>query len=595
MLSASFRASKLGRFLRVGARSVRTKFSRTSATVKYFREQPNALRGYIRHLWTLGFTDALRRTLKFIVRGGTRQTPVSEAARRKLLLRAHPNRPCIILTTFHCFYIAQAISAALSRVGITSKIIHECPIDGYSDDLHFIICPHTLIHLPRFYIAVQVEQAVNSCCFTSEYVSILKNSIAILDCSPANIKFLKVKGLSLSQIYYLPIDYFCGYKFELDLSGENYDVFLYGDVNNQRQQKFLRELKNHCRVRAINNSTALHDAELGRARLVVNIHDDLNDSLNTVRIRKYLSLHKLVISESAEDMEQHSNLIQLIDFVGIDDVSGMADRVRYWLDNEDLRQERISKNRFLLEKQAMEFDYFFYRFLLATDNIAFDDFWDQVGHKVKLPNDAICLTLPEYIDRSTEFNKDNHFGFTCFQGLRHTHSWLGCAMSYKLIIMLARQQRLPHLVICEDDVEFPADFAERWGDIQNHLNDKNLTWDIFSGLMADLNKNVNIIEAHVYRSQQFLTIDKLISMVFNVYNQRIFDAISQWDETNRDITTNTIDRYLENYGALRVLTTIPFLVAHKESQESTLWGIKNDEYTPQIIASSRLLKEKMGL
>ncbi|MGH8764073.1 MAG: glycosyltransferase family protein [Nitrosospira sp.] len=561
--------------------------------MKYFQEQPEVLRGYILYAQKLGVVETFRHAALFVIRGGPRHAPMSAAVKRKLLLRSNSEQPTVILTTPHCLYVALAISAALSRVGIKSQIIHERPIRGYSDDPYFVICPQMFAQLPRFYIALQMEQSVSSRWFTDEYLRMLENSLAILDYSTVNINFLSLKGLSPRQIYYLPIDHLADYGPEGSLE-ENYDVIFYGDVNNERRQRFLRELKKHCRVKIINNlfGTALHTA-LARARIIVNIHYYADALLETTRIWECLSLHKLVVSERSSDMDHHVNLMRLVEFVDIDDVSGMVERVRYWLQNDGLRQQRISENRLLLEKQANQFDYFFYRFLLATDNITFDDFWHHVGHKIKLPTDTICLTLPEYVKRTAEFNKDNHFGFSCFQGLRHTQSWLGCAMSYKLIIMLARQQRMPQVTICEDDVEFPPDFAARWQDIRDHLSDRDLNWDIFSGLMANLNRDVDIIETHVYQDHQFVTVDKLISMVFNVYNQRVFDTIAQWDETNHEITTNTIDRYLENHGAIKVLTTTPFLAGHKESQESTLWGIKNDEYTHLILASGQLLKEKM--
>ena len=252
-----------------------------------------------------------------------------------------------------------------------------------------------------------------------------------------------------------------------------------------------------------------------------------------------------------------------------------------------------AENRLLLKGQSNRFDYFFYRFLLATDNITFEEFWNQAGHKAELPSDTICLSLPEYVERATAFNEENRFGFSCFPGLRHTQSWIGCAMSYKLLIMLARQQGLRQITICEDDVEFPPDFEMRWRDIQECLNDPDITWDIFAGLIADLDKDIQVLATYKFGSQQFAVINKLMSMVFNVYSKRVYDAMAEWDENNHDVTTNTIDRYLERHGALNILTIDPFLVGHKESQQSTIWGVDNSHYTDLILASGRLLKEKI--
>jgi hypothetical protein len=334
-------------------------------------------------------------------------------------------------------------------------------------------------------------------------------------------------------------------------------------------------------------------ALLARARIVVNIHSNPDALLETTRIWECLSLNKLVVSERSSDMDQHRELLQLVDFVDIDDIAGMTERVRYWLDNDHLRRERIFQNTILLQQQPNQFEYFFYRFLLATDNITFEDFWYQAGQRTVLPSDTIFLTLPEYSERTAEFSKDNHLGFSGFPGLRHTESWIGCAMSYKLLMMLARQQRLKKIVICEDDVDFPANFDKRWQDIQCHLDDPSLRWDIFSGLMSDLDKNVHILEAHLYQGHQFVTTDKLMGMVFNVYSQHAFDIIAQWNPSNHDVTTNTIDRYLENYRAMKILTIYPFLVGHKDSQQSTIWGVENSYYNDLILTSSELLKEKI--
>ncbi|WP_143053019.1 glycosyltransferase [Nitrosovibrio tenuis] len=537
--------------------------------------------------------NSLRRAVEIVKRGGPRQSP-APASTRKLLLRPTLGQSTVILATLHCLYVARAISTALSRIGIESKIIHERPTQGYDDALHFVICPHMFVQLPDFYIAFQMEQSVSSRWFTDEYLRVLQNSAAILDYSTVNIDFLKIKGLSLRQIYYVPIDYIANYESERDCAIEDYDVVFYGDAKNERRQRFLSELKRHFHIKIINNlfGAPLY-AELARARVVVNIHYYAGALLETTRIWECLSLHKLIISERSSDLDQHSDVSQLLDFVEIDDVAGMVERVRYWLQNDGLRRRRISENHLLLQQRSNRFDYFFYRFLLATDNITFQNFWRYAGHKARLSSDLVCLTLPEYGERTAEFNKYNQFGFSCFPGLRHSQSWLGCAMSYKLMIMLARQQGLPQLTVCEDDVEFPSDFGVRWEHIRNRLDDPNLNWHIFSGLMSDLRRDVRILETHTYQGNQFALIDKVISTVFNVYHQRVFDIIANWDQDNHDVTTNTIDRYLEKIDFIRVLVVEPFLVGHKEAQQSTIWGVENSHYRDLILASNQRLKQKI--
>lgn len=574
-------------------RKLADSYARITSVAGYFRQHPEVLQGYLLYAWKLGFFKALVRTFKFIQRGGPRVAPVPAPTTRKLAL-ALRSGSVVILTTAHCLYLAQSISVALSRVGIASHVIHEPPAGGYSNNLHFVISPQLFAQLPVFYIAVQMEQSVSSRWFTGGYLSILQNSAAILDYSTINIGFLTRQGLNPRQIFYVPLDYIANYAPEPAHILENYDVVFYGDANNRRRLKFLQELKKHFRVKVIDNlfGEALY-AELTRARIIVNIHYYEDALLETTRIWECLSLHKLIVSERSSDMDQHADLTQLIDFVDVDDISGMVERVRYWLENESLRLQRITENRLLLQKQPSRFDYFFYRFLLATDNISFEKFWHLAGHKTELPSDTVCLSLPEYVERAEGFARDNRFGFSVFPGLRHTQSWIGCAMSYKYLIMLARQQGLRQIMICEDDVEFPSDFEMRWRDIRECLNDSEITWDIFAGLIADLDKDVDVLGLYKFRDQQFAVINKLISTVFNAYSERVYDTIARWDENNHDVTTNTIDRYLRRQGTLNILTVDPFLIGHKESQQSTIWGVENTHYTDLIKASNQLLKEKI--
>ncbi|MGF6987080.1 hypothetical protein QFZ99_006621 [Paraburkholderia atlantica] len=509
-------------------------------------------------------------------------------------MRPTSGAPIVILTVKHCLYIAQAIQASLAKADITATIIFERPENGYDNVPHIVICPQIFEQLPSFYVAFQMEQSVSSRWFTPEYFHMLENSYAIFDYSIDNVAYLQENGLSRRQIYHLPIGYIPNYRPELDDLEPDYDVLFYGDVNNERRRHFIGEIEKHYRVKIINDLFGPElQEELARAKLVINVHYYAGALLETTRVYECLSLNKLVISEISSDIKRHSELAELVDFVEVDDVSAMVSRIDYWLKNEDLRRQKIETNRQILESQPNRFDYFLYRFLLATDNINFDRFWSLIGHTIKLPGDRLCLTLPEDVVRGADFMADNRYNFSMFPGLRHTQGWIGCAMSYKFMIMLARQQNLRSITICEDDVDFPEDFAEQWQTIERHLDNAMSRWDIFSGLLANLSEDVTVLDANSSDGQQYVTVDKLISTVFNRYNGNIFNTIADWDPQNRDVHTNTIDRYLESRKSLKVMTTEPFLVGHKEDHTSTIWGFQNTQYTDLIAASKELLSQKL--
>lgn len=91
----------------------------------------------------------------------------------------------------------------------------------------------------------------------------------------------------------------------------------------------------------------------------------------------------------------------------------------------------------------------------------------------------------------------------------------------------------------------------------------------------------------------FVTIDKMTSMVCNIYNRRALGILAAWNPKDHNDQTNTIDRYLENQARLRVVTTLPFLVSHREEVHSTLWGFQNDQYRDMISASEQALRKKV--
>ena len=86
-------------------------------------------------------------------------------------------------------------------------------------------------------------------------------------------------------------------------------------------------------------------------------------------------------------------------------------------------------------------------------------------------------------------------------------------------------------------------------------------------------------------------------MVFNIYHQRFYDYLLKWDEDNRDLKTNAIDRYIENKPDLKVVTTLPYLVEHKEDVCTTLWDRKHNmhfSYNDMTHNSIKAIQDKIA-
>lgn len=502
----------------------------------------------------------------------------------------------IILTTKHTYYIAKLFQHSLEKISIHTKVIFEQPKNGFSDKWHIVICPQMFETLPHNYLAFQMEQSISSRWFTEEYFNRLKNAKFIFDYATPNLEYLQEKEIPFSQLYYLPVGILSSQELSNNSDNYEYDVAFYGDPNCERRAFFLEKLKEKFSVNVISEvfGDELYSL-LNKSKIIVNIHYYENALLESTRLYECLSLNKLVISEKGSDQVDYDDLNDIIDFVEVGDIDGMISRIQYWLDSPNEYHNRL-KNINYLKNQVSKFDFYFYRFLLSHDLIEFDKFYELCADYIQPKGDFWCLSLPESTLRRKDFQKDNQFNVWLFTGLRHHIGWVGCGLSYKFMTKRAEDLKLSQVTICEDDVLFPNNFELRYQHIKNALSSTKTEWDIFSGLIADLSQNANISISNITSdSEDFYNIDKLISMVFNIYNQTSYSKIYNWDENHRPHSSlsNTIDRYVQDCGIFKGVIVSPYLVGHKENLFSTLWNHSNIAYRDLINRSQQDLNRKI--
>ena len=496
-----------------------------------------------------------------------------------------------IITTYHTGYIAKHLQSILKKLEIDCEI-HYGEVEKYSDIPYIIICPQFLKKFPSVYVVFQMEQTITPRWMTEEYFEILRNAYAVFDYSLINIDYFRKDSSLASKLFYLPVDYCANLEGASDGNVEKeYDVLFYGAPFVERRKNILDKLGAKFNVKI--HSDLFGDAlykEIAKARVVINIHYYEDAMLETTRLYETLSVNgPIIVSERSCDQREEERLEGIVDFVEVGDLDAIINRVTYWLEHDEERQEKVKANAELLCSRANATEFYFHRFLLANERIPFDLFYKNVGEFVKIPeNGRMCLNLPESTDRAQAFNKDNKYGFVTFPGLRHRAGWIGCALSYKFIMKRASDLKLQRLLVCEDDVYFPDEFDERFQKVLNFL-DQNNDWDVFCGVMADLN-NTKILDLKEQDGETFAYLSKMVSMVFNIYNKSVFDVIVGWDSTNHDVNKNTIDRYLEHVK-LGIVTTAPFLVGHKEDLTSTIWGQQNTMYNEFLEKSSKRITQ----
>lgn len=247
----------------------------------------------------------------------------------------------IILTSPNTLYVADLIQNALNLKNIQSTIITKKPIIGYEDCLHFVIAAHSFKKLPTFYVAFQLEQYVSGVFNKTKRVKKLQNAILLMDYSLKNIQYLLRHGFKAERLYHVPIAQCLPKKSILKPSYE-YDIVFYGDTKIERRQHYLKALGRHFKLNIITNIFG-HAAieELSKAKIVVNIHYYENSLLETTRLFECISNNLLVISEDASDMEEHSQLNGIVDFVETGNIQQMIERVNYWLTHESEWQTQL--------------------------------------------------------------------------------------------------------------------------------------------------------------------------------------------------------------------------------------------------------------
>jgi ubiquinone/menaquinone biosynthesis C-methylase UbiE/GR25 family glycosyltransferase involved in LPS biosynthesis len=492
-----------------------------------------------------------------------------------------------IVTTPHTEFIGEAISIALqdTRLRITSSI--EMP-SHFNHDIYIVVAPQMFKKLPpkEKRILVQMEQVTASNWVDDAYLDLMRESLAILDYSRDNISALIRRGLTLKQIYYVPIRPIR--RTEKSIKERDIDVLFYGSIASERRNRYINALSKKVRIQVDSDvfGMSLHDI-LARTKVVVNIHYYENALLETTRLSEALSHGTHVVSEEAIDQIDNLFFNKLVDFVPSDDVDAFVERVEVALSTWKTPVE-TSVDRSL---SGMAFHVL--RALHGVGILSLDEL-QKACRATEMPSERLILSLPEQVERYN-FGQLHHLpGAVPFSGLRNIDGWKGCASSYKFLGSQALAVGMKRLTIYEDDATFSPETPERLSAIEAQLMARRDDWDIFSGLLSDLHSDTMITAVNRIEKEEFIDLDSVIGMVFGIYNKSALQMLSDFEFAGDDTASHTIDRYLEGLRP-RTVTVFPPLVGHAEILDSTLWSISNSAASSMIEGSIARLKEKRDL
>lgn len=494
-----------------------------------------------------------------------------------------------ILCTPHTLFIARTISNRLAFHGIESEIVMGSE-KNFNRDFYIVLCAQMFKRLPpaNKRVIFQLEQSVSSRWFTPEYIKTLTDSVGVLEYSLTNIDFLAKHELKYPKIHYLPIGASLDEAFSDGAVPKKYDFIFYGDsLSSERRRNFLKKLQEKYSVKICND---LFGGELygviREARAVINIHYYEGALLEMPRICECISLGVPVLSEGTADQKEYPELEGAVKFFDEGSIDSMMARASEMLNNNEKINEVIGS---VAAVSAARFNFMFDRFLVALGVIPANTILENPIYVVR-KNNFFALSLPETIERRKVIAQSLPEGCELFDGIRHSTGWIGCGGSFNALSRYALANGLNRLTVIEDDVDLPVDFNLILHEINEYLDTRKADWDIFSGLMADVHPTAKVLSVEQVGGRTYVTLDKMTSTVFNIYNESALKLLSQWNPLDTDPVTNTIDRYLERQEKLRIVVALPFIAGHKEDATSTLWGFDNERYTPMIAEAERKIE-----
>lgn len=448
-------------------------------------------------------------------------------------------------------------------------------------------------YYPEKYIVWQIEQ-LSSAHFTDDYLRLLDKASYVWHFASCSVRLIQTDAF-FAKSWVVPFLYtrlpevsVSAYKCYKDGGS----ILFYGALN-ERRRVILQRLKtiygDRLHIKTVFGETLYE--EIRNAAVVINLHYYSKASLEMARFNEVLQCRVPIVSECGVETDAYCSsqysrdTVRFVPVIGTD--LSNIDTLRRTID--EVLQEGKAVSATALQpverhsRQALHRALIPLKFKLNT-----------YPYRLHLHQSLFyCLHLPETPFRYEAFHQQPNIPtsttYEVIQGVKASPGWKGCGWSYYNIIWNAKRCKLPYVVIFEDDCEFPEHFNTMYATVIQFLNTRS-GWNIFNGCIASLPPDTKIEDLSCFGGLQFVQVDKMHSMVFNIYHQSVYDKILNWD-IHTPSPTNQIDQFIKNIPNLKIITTHPFLFRCLDVK-STLWG-KNlyDEYN-YLFRNSHLLIEK---
>lgn len=192
---------------------------------------------------------------------------------------------------------------------------------------------------------------------------------------------------------------------------------------------------------------------------------------------------------------------------------------------------------------------------------------------------GFVINLDKRTDRweSVQKNfKEYPFFLQRFSAIRHERGWIGCGLSHMRIVQMAKEAKMPYVLIIEDDCH-PTEHMKYWSDIRRWLHTHKDEWDLFLGGNCYYNY-LNIFEKPIKTIKPLCKLNETINLYYTklmctqflYINSTAYDKYLAW-ELGQD---NPVDMWPDKKN-MRTISCVPF-IAIQGSDISDIRGYKMD-------------------
>lgn len=166
-----------------------------------------------------------------------------------------------------------------------------------------------------------------------------------------------------------------------------------------------------------------------------------------------------------------------------------------------------------------------------------------------------------------------------FDAIKHKFGENGCALSHMSLIEKAKNEKMPYIIVWEDDTEIRSPcFDETFLRIMDFLKNNNM-WDVFNGNPANMNhKNKQNIKV-IYPFPVMVSYEFATSTNFMIYSERSYDKmLGLKKDYVKEMRAKAVDVRIMDIPLIKI-ACVPYLTRQRDGKSDIMKReIKYDTY-----------------